>query len=193
MFMLYAVVFGVLCGYALRGNLDGLTEVRIRWPYVALAGFLAQVLLFSTPLTALVGDNGAIAFVASASAVFVVVVRNWRIRGLPIVAVGAASNLLAIVTNGGWMPASRGALESLGKVIGPEYTNSREFTSPALPFLTDIFALPRWVPFTNVFSVGDVIIGVGIFVAIVAAMRLRPLGSPPVTLVPAPDAVGRRR
>ena len=37
--------------------------------------------------------------------------------------------------------------------------------------LTDIFALPTWVPFANVFSVGDVLIAAGVVVVIVAAMR----------------------
>lgn len=186
MFMLYAVLFGLLGGYLLRGNLDGLLELRFHWPYLALAGLAAQVLVFSTPLTAVIGDNGALIFVGSAVAVFIVVLRNWRIAGLPIVALGAASNLAAILANGGWMPASRDALTSLGKTIGPEYSNSREFTSPGLPFLTDIFALPRWVPFANVFSAGDVILGLGVFLAIVVAMR--PIPRPPrvVPLTPAP-------
>jgi Family of unknown function (DUF5317) len=190
MFMLYAVVFGVLCGFALGGNLDGLTDIRFRWPHLALGGLAAQLLLFSTPLTLLVGDNGALVYVASSAAVFAVVVRNWRLAGLPIVALGAASNLAAILANGGWMPAGRDALLSLGKTIGPEYSNSREFTAPALPFLTDVLALPRWVPFANVFSVGDVLIGLGIFVAIVAAMRRRPRVAAAGTLTAAPDTGG---
>lgn len=171
MFMLYAVILGVLVGVALGGRIDGVTELRFRWPLLALGGLAVQVLLFSTPLTGLVGDRGAILYVGSSAVVFIVVLRNWRLAGMPIVALGAASNLAAIVANGGWMPASGGALLTLGKTIGGEYSNSREFLSPALAQLTDIYALPRWVPFANVFSIGDVIIGLGVFVAIVAAMR----------------------
>ena len=40
----------------------------------------------------------------------------------------------------------------------------------------DIFALPSWLPFANVFSIGDVLIGLGIVAAIVIAMR-RPAGA----------------
>ena len=174
MFMLYAVGLGVLCSLLVRGRLAGLTELRFHWPLLALGGLLVQVLLFSTPLTELVGDNGAPVYVTSSAAVLAVVVRNRRIAGMPIVALGAASNLAAILANGGWMPASRDALVSLGSVIGPEYSNSRVFAAPALPFLTDAFALPRWVPLANVFSVGDLVIGLGVFVAIVAAMYRRP-------------------
>jgi len=42
---------------------------------------------------------------------------------------------------------------------------------PVLEPLTDIFALPRWVPFSNVFSVGDVFIATGVAVVIAWAMR----------------------
>jgi len=37
--------------------------------------------------------------------------------------------------------------------------------------LTDIFVLPAWLPFANVFSVGDLLIGLGVAVVIVVAMR----------------------
>ena len=37
--------------------------------------------------------------------------------------------------------------------------------------LTDIFALPAWLPLHNVFSIGDVLIGVGVAVVIVVGMR----------------------
>jgi hypothetical protein len=39
--------------------------------------------------------------------------------------------------------------------------------------LTDQFAMPAWMPMANIFSVGDVLIGVGIAIAIVAVMRGR--------------------
>jgi hypothetical protein len=122
-------------------------------------------------VSAWIGDAGAVAYVASSAAVLVVVLRNIRLTGLPIVAIGATSNLAAIVANGGWMPASPDALARLGVAIGSGYTNSRELAAPALAPLTDVFALPAWLPFANVFSIGDVLIGAGVAVALVAGMR----------------------
>jgi lipoprotein signal peptidase len=40
-----------------------------------------------------------------------------------------------------------------------------------LPWLGDVFYLPSWVPFSNVFSIGDVLIAVGICVYIVMNMH----------------------
>jgi hypothetical protein len=58
-----------------------------------------------------------------------------------------------------------------GTAIEAAYSNSSMVADPALWFLTDIFALPRWVPFANVFSVGDLLIATGIALVIVLAMR----------------------
>ena len=171
MFMLYAVAAGLLVGLAMRGRLEGLGAVRLRWANVALVALLVQLVLFSGPVSDWIGDAGALVYVASSAAVLLVVLRNLRLTGLPIVAVGAISNLSAIVANGGWMPASPDALSRLGVSIGTGYSNSREIVAPALGPLTDIFALPTWLPFANVFSIGDVLIGTGVAMAIVAAMR----------------------
>ena len=181
MFMIYAIAIGIVGGLLLGGRIDRLAEVRFHWAWLALAGLLIQVALFSAPVADAVGDAGAPIYVVSTLAVFVVVLRNRSIPGLPIVALGAASNLVAIVANGGWMPAAPGALESIGQHIGPDYSNSRELAAPLLGPLTDVFAMPSWLPFANVFSVGDLLIGAGVAVTIAIAMRSRN---------PAPDVFG---
>jgi hypothetical protein len=69
------------------------------------------------------------------------------------------------------MPASSAALAAAG-LDGPgSHTNSIVLEHPALEPLTDIFAIPAGWPLANVFSVGDVILGVGIVAVIVLAMR----------------------
>jgi hypothetical protein len=171
MFLLYAILAGLILGLLLGGRLTGLTELRFRWSGVMLAGLLVQVVLFSDAVAERIGALGPPVYVGSTAAVLIAVARNLSITGLPIVVAGALSNLAAIVANGGFMPASPGALASLGITPGAIYSNSAVIPDPALWALTDIFALPRWVPFANVFSIGDVLIGVGVAVAIVMAMR----------------------
>jgi len=87
------------------------------------------------------------------------------------VALGAISNLVAIVANGGYMPASAAAMAALGKSAPTVYSNSAIVPDPVLWPLTDIFALPTWLPGANVFSLGDVLIALGVIVVIVSAMR----------------------
>ena len=136
-----------------------------------MAGLLVQVVQFDRLGGTLVGDAGPVVYVASTALVLAVVLRNVRLAGLAIVAAGAALNLAAIIANGGYMPADPGALAAAGLQPTQGATNSVVLAQPALAPLTDLFALPSGVPFANVFSVGDVLIGLGAAVAIASAMR----------------------
>jgi uncharacterized protein DUF5317 len=170
-FLLWAIPVGLVLGWLLGGRVGALSNLGFRWAGLALAGLLVQVVLFTPTGDDLAGAWGPPIYVASTAAVFVAVARNLRIRGLEIVALGALSNLAAIALNGGAMPADPAALRTAG-LDGPgAHTNSVVIADPVLRPLTDIFAVPAGIPFANVFSVGDVLIGLGIVVAIVVAMR----------------------
>jgi hypothetical protein len=171
MFILYAVLVGLFVGVLAGGRASGLGRVRFRWAPLVFVGFLTQIVLFSPLVTERVGWLGAPIYVASTALVLLVLLRNLFVPGLPIVALGALSNFLAIVANGGYMPASVGALAELGKSPASGYSNSSVVADPALAPLTDVFALPARLPVANVFSIGDVLIGVGVAAAIVVAMR----------------------
>jgi hypothetical protein len=177
-FILYAIPIGIAVGYLLGGRLDRLGDLRFHWAWLAIAGLVVQLVLFSAPIAATVGDWGPPLYVASTAAVLVAVVRNWRIPGLAIVAIGAAANLLAIVANGGVMPVSPEALAALGADAAEGFSNSVVMVDPAVRPLTDIFALPAWVPLANVFSIGDVLIGVGVAAVIALGMRGARTGQP---------------
>jgi hypothetical protein len=172
--MLWAIPIGIVLGRLLGGSLDGLLQLNFRWPWLAVGGLLVQAVLFTPLGSALAGDALVPPiYIGSTLAVFVAVLRNLRLPGMAIVALGALSNLVAITANGGYMPASAGALALAGFEDAGEHTNSVVLPNPAFEPLTDIYALPAWLPLANVFSVGDVLIGAGVVVAIVAAMRRR--------------------
>jgi hypothetical protein len=171
MFILYALIAGLAIGLLTGGRLGGLAKLEFRWGGLIALGFLAQVVLFSDAVASRVGDLGPILYVASTLLVVVAVLRNARIPGVPLILLGAASNMAAIVANGGFMPATPEALASLGKSAPTIYSNSAVLVEPNLPWLIDRFALPRWLPFANVFSLGDVLLAAGIVVLIVSAMH----------------------
>jgi hypothetical protein len=178
MFMLWAIPTGLVLGALFGGTIEALSAVHFRWAPLAVAALLVQVVLFTPLGDQLTGGFGPANYVISTAAVFDAVIRNLGLPGMPIVGLGALSNLAAIAANGGAMPADAGALATAG-LDGPgAHTNSVVLASPALAPLTDIFAVPAWVPLANVFSVGDVLIGVGIVLVIVAAMRRGKPASP---------------
>jgi Family of unknown function (DUF5317) len=184
MLILYSIPIGLVAGLLLGGRIERLGDVRFRLAPLAVVVLLIQLALFS-PLSDGVPETLARAiYVGSTALVVVVVVANLKVTGVPVIVAGAASNLAAIITNGGAMPAAASALAAVGLGTGGN-TNSVLLERPALEPLTDIFATPRWMPLANVFSVGDVLIGVGVAVAIAAAMRRSAdpsRGTPPGTL-----------
>jgi Family of unknown function (DUF5317) len=174
MFILYAVPIGVVLGYLIGGRLDRLGTMRFEWAWLAIVGLVVQVLLFSPLLTAVAdAEVGAAVYVVSTAAVLVAVLRNISVPGMPLVWLGAASNLAAVIANGGIMPTTDAALTTAGLEPVTGLSNSAVVANPALGPLTDIFALPAWFPLANVFSIGDVLIGVGIVIVIVFGMRSR--------------------
>jgi hypothetical protein len=170
-FILYSLLAGLLIGTLIGGSWLALGSIRFRWAPLVLIGFLAQIVLFSDAVAERVGEAGPALYVISTMLVGAAVVRNVGLPGMPLIILGAASNMAAILANNGFMPASPEALASLGKIAPVIYSNSSVVTNPALELLTDRFALPRWVPAANVFSVGDVVLGIGVIVLVVLTMR----------------------
>ena len=172
MFIVLAVPIGLVLGFLMGGRLDRLSEIRFEWAWLAVIGLAVQIILFSTPIGgSFRGGVGEAIYVASTGLVLIAVWRNLRVPGLALVALGAISNLAAIVANDGVMPTTPEALAAAGLDPLDGFSNSAILEDPALAPLTDIFALPPWLPFANVFSIGDVLIALGIVVVIAVGMR----------------------
>jgi hypothetical protein len=172
-FILYAVLLGLLLGLGTGGSPARLGDLRLSWAPLIVLGMAVQVLLFSTPLGNALGDAAMVAYILSNVVVLTAVAVNLAIPGLPLVLAGGTSNLLAIVANGGYMPVSPDALAAMGRLPKEGYSNSVPRDAVVLGPLTDLFTMPSWVPMANVFSVGDILIGVGAAVAVIAAMHGR--------------------
>src|SRR5690606_5295509 len=112
MLLLYAIAAGVLAGVVAGGRISALADLHIRWLGIALGGLAFQVALFSEPVAERVGSAGPILYVISTLVVFAVLLRNLDLPGLPVVAIGATLNLLAIVANGGYMPSDPAAWQA---------------------------------------------------------------------------------
>lgn len=165
MLLLYAVILGLVAGLLSGGNIAAVGSAHIRlWP-VALIGLFAQLLLFSSPLAAVVGPWGPSLYVVSTVGVLMALVVNLRQPGFWLIIVGALANFAVIVANGGQMPAAPeawAALNGVAAVPTTDFSNS-VLAGPhtVLAFLGDNFVLPRPLPLANVFSIGDVLIGAG--------------------------------
>ncbi len=194
MLLLYSIAAGLLLGRLLGGQVRYIEHIRFVWWQLALAGLAVQLILFADPVQERVGGEGPLIYVVSTVAVLVALLRNLRLPGLTIIALGAVLNLAVVLANGGYMPSSPGAwLELTGTAALPvSYYSNVALIGPdtVLPFLGDIFLFPRPLPMATAFSIGDVIIALGAVIFLVSAMR-RPGPTMPPDGVPVPLTVRR--
>lgn len=190
MSLVWPVAVGLVLALAAGGKLQRLAALRWRglWLfYVALAvrivAFPFGFLPWRTP------DGVAkVLYLVSYAILVVAVALNARIPGVAVVATGMALNVLAISVNGGHMPALQSALRGAGL----HFTHSRNsavLSHPRLPWLIDRWAVPSWIPWGSIFSVGDVIVSVGAvcfaLVATGALDRFRPRRDGDTAVAPA--------
>lgn len=171
MIILYACLLLVaVCAVVPGLHLRRLADVRLRHTWLVWLALAGQVVLISV-----LPDHGALssaAHLASYGLAGVFAVVNLRVPGTWLVGGGGASNLSAIAANGGTMPASPEALEASGWQPTPgQFANSAAVAEPRLAFLGDVFATPSWLPVQSVFSVGDVVIVVGVAVFLAVTCR----------------------
>ena len=171
--VLTALVVGVTLGYLAGGRLRNLERLALLKPWLVLAALGLQLVAFS-PVGAALAEPAAVVlhFVSYALLVWFVVL-NRRQLGVSIAGLGMGLNLVAIAANGGYMPASRAALDLAGIAYDGETLNNSGVMGAGthLGFLGDVFAAPAWVPAANVFSVGDVLIVAGIALLLAVTMR----------------------
>jgi hypothetical protein len=167
MIILVILALSILVALIRGGNLGRFADISLRWRGVIIFGFLIQVLIFSDGWQARpdLKTLTPIFYIASMFILLVAVAYNYRIPGFPLIVLGLGLNLLAILFNRGYMPASIEALAIAGhkSVIPGQVTNNSIVMEPntQLYFLCDIFAIPKGFIFPNVFSVGDISLTAG--------------------------------
>jgi Family of unknown function (DUF5317) len=175
MFLVVCVLLAALTVPLAGGRLTALAGVRVRLAWVLPAALLMQTLSLYLPG---LPELARIALqVLSYPLAGLFLAANRRLPGMLLVALGGACNLLAISVNGGVMPASPSAMAAAGLAGGEAgYSNSAVLAEPRLAALGDVFAIPSSWPFANVFSVGDVLIALGVAWALhrLAGSRLVP-------------------
>jgi hypothetical protein len=167
------------------GRLMRLGELELRLPGLALAGIALQVLV----VTVAPGGLGGLHEILHVASYVLLCAFGWanrRVAGVPVVLAGGALNLAPIVANGGVMPAHPAVAEVAAVQASPgRFVNSVPVADAHLGFLGDVLATPASLPLHNVYSIGDVVIVLGLLVLVHAAChgqkaassRARPTGS----------------
>ena len=174
MVLVLPVVVGIALALLARGDARRLASLRFRRIEVFYVAMGFQVLAF--PFTFLpwhTSDGVGIAlWLISYGLLVCGAIINRGMTGVPVIAAGMLANIVAVVANGGHMPALPSALRAAGLSLHVRY-NSAPSAAPHLPWLVDRWAVPRFIHMGNVFSVGDVVIALGTVVLVYAAMGAR--------------------
>ncbi|MGI6705537.1 MAG: DUF5317 domain-containing protein [Clostridia bacterium] len=173
MFIIYAFFLGIVAGYLRGGRLKNLTQKPLVYNGLAFFAFILQIIIFSDifPIKAL--PPALIIFLHILSYILLIafLFLNRKNRCLWIIGMGICLNGLVILLNGGYMPTHPEKLSdtSMNRFVAPLQEGNAVHNSISmdqntlLPWLGDIFSLPSWLPLSNVFSIGDILIGMGIF------------------------------
>lgn len=149
------VVAGLILGLLRGGHLAGLARIDWRLWQACLLGLAIQLPLFAkdSDFAHALAPYGAFLHVLSIALVLASILANWRIFGVPVIALGAVLNLAVIVANGGQMP----------RATPPEAAPFRN-TVAAGPD-TQLWILGDWIPIPALpgreFSLGDVAVAFG--------------------------------
>ena len=179
MLLLWAVLAGILLGVInARLHKTSWRPPRLGWLWLVLLGFGLQFFAIYLPLTRgffpdrLVGTL----LVISQAILLAFCLLNIRRPGMGLLTTGLALNLAVIVLNGGLMPlpveTARALLPppnfaqlEVGAPLGP---GSKDILLPEssirLPWLADRFASPAVFDRLFVFSIGDVLVALGVSV-----------------------------
>ena len=167
MIILIILLASIIVALLRGGRLMNLASLNLRWRGVIIAGFLLQVLIFSSFWESRNGLAGLtpLAYIVSMLLLLAALAANYRLPGMWLIAAGFFLNFAAIVLNGGHMPASPAAMQIAGMpVLQPGQISSNSIGMGANTiafFICDIFAMPQGFIFPNVFSVGDILIAAG--------------------------------
>lgn len=153
------------------GRLSRLADIRPQavWAVLLAAGIQVAITQIPGGSHALHAGLHVLSYVLDAYFLFA----NRRLAGIPLVATGAALNVLAIAANGGVMPANAVALRIAGIAERAGFDNSAALSHAHLAFLGDVIPVPGPWPIGNVLSAGDLVIVLGAFLVLHCACDSR--------------------
>lgn len=171
-----SIAFGLLRGGSLRRFGD--LSLKALWLVVMAFGLQVALRVGGYGGPVLAGALYAVTYVLLV--VFIVLNRShWE---LAVMGAGLLSNALVIWANGGKMPVSAVAYQAAVGTALPltDPTHIALTETARLAWLADLWALKRPFPLPGVFSLGDVVVCVGLFL-LVQHVMVGP-GNPPRTV-----------
>jgi hypothetical protein len=162
--MIVFVLTGLLITICLKRNpITIVQNSDFNKPFLMIGALLLQIFI---AVLANIGIKTSPYFLDATFLLFIVgLYYNRKLAGIPLIAIGATINLIALLSNGGLMPVSPAAMEMAGvdrlALVG-EDSRHQIVEDPNLWWIGDIIPF-----FKHVISPGDVFVGIGIILYMV--------------------------
>ena len=169
MLFLIGMLAGVAAGLLTGGRIGNLARLRFRWPWVIIGVLLIRVAVVLPPLNRFEASRYAYALALAA----IVAWSLWhvkRLMGVWLVSLGASLNLLVIMANGARMPV---APEFAATLVRHDHIGQYTIMSSS----TNLNLLGDWIslyPSPEVYSVGDVLVALGLAIVLFVATATPP-------------------
>jgi hypothetical protein len=176
MVLVIAVFIGLLAG--LVRAWIGRREYRfyeLKAPILVFVAFLPQILAFFWPTTKNLVPNeyAPIILISTQAILLLFAVLNIKKKSFWPISLGFLANFLVISLNGGLMPISPDTIRKLvpnapaeWMVTGQRLGTGKDVVLHAkdtiLPILSDRFVTPAWLNYPVAFSLGDILIAIGV-------------------------------
>lgn len=185
------LVLGLIAGLARGGKLSNIAAANFEKSWLVFVGLAIQISaeLYAFFVDGSLGEGGRGITILAFSYIFLIafVILNRKLPGAWLIAAGLGLNLLVIVPNGG-MPVSLRAAAIAGfdpSELNLDIAVKHDAMGPdtVFGFLGDVIPMPF---IKKVVSIGDLVLGVGVFLLIerlvrYSPKRLRPSGEVPVS------------
>lgn len=171
---LYSIVLAILLGFIFKGNLRNLENLKLSSLYLLFIGYaIDEIMHFMVKNGKLqIGTGTYIADLIMYILLFAFIYLNRKDFFILIIGVGFFLNAVAILANGGAMPVSPSAIAYVSNdYINPSTQGlySLMGSDTKFWFLGDIISIKALGHV--VFSIGDIILVVGIIFMIIKGMR----------------------
>lgn len=169
--MLIIVVISIVIAVIINKGLRDIEHKKVEQFYLILLGFAIQLVIFNEKFSySKLNFLTPILYIYSLFILLIFMVLNLQHKGIKIAGIGFLSNLAVIVSNGGYMPQNLLKLKLIGeqekvellKQFGHFYNGIVMSPNTHLNFLGDIIVIPKLKFLMGVYSIGDVVITIGI-------------------------------
>lgn len=185
MILILAIVIGLsatLIRARLKNRTLKLPKFNLEW--LVFTTVIPQVFAFYIPSVGRWIPESVIPYlqITTMLGLLVFTAANLAHSGFWYLGLGLLSNFLVISFNGGWMPILPETLHRMvpskpiqawevGARLGMTKDRILTFDDTKLALLSDRFSVPNWIPYKVAFSIGDVLLSIGIVILLWSLSR----------------------